>query len=297
MTEQVSVAIKAPPPSPYAPPGAPRPPRGDISRACIVLYGEPKIGKTTFASHFPGAWFVDTENGQDWLSVREPTRIESWDEFLAFCAYIQEHKPTHFSDGTPITTLVIDVVNVLYKHCFASVCAELGVEDPGEFTHGKGWSRISAEWERVFNKIRTWPYGLVLICHQRVRDFTAKASKQQKIEPDLGAAALRWCTGAADLILHAHKDTTVVFDKEGVAIGTQEARLLRAQPSSKAVAGGRMPGLPPTIPLDWNEFVKYFPGTPLANSTLADADNEARHTGNTEGIEPLGVGISSPENV
>ncbi len=248
-------------------PGAIRRPPGDLTKAMIWLHGPPKIGKTTLAAKFPGAWFWATERGQDWVEVREPTFIHSWAEFLELCAFVQETRPTHFADGTPIRVIVIDVLDILFKMCQEAVCGELGIEDPGELPHGKAWSRLTAEFERVMTKIRKWPYGLICISHSRSKEIKIKAQKVPREEPYIGAAGMRWGAGAADLILYAFTKETAVKDKVTGAITGQieEQRCLLCHPQSWALAGGRMVeqrGIPEIIPLDYNELVSYFPETP-----------------------------------
>lgn len=243
-------------------PGAPRRPTGNIGRSMVWLYGEPKIGKTTFASRFPGVWFVATEKGQDWVEVREPTLVSNWDEFLTWCAFIQEHQPTTFGDGTPIETIAIDTVDGLFRMCFDHVVNSLGVEDPGELPHGKGWTRLNAEFDRVMNKIRKWPYGLICISHVRSREVKARGRKMDRNEPNIGAAGARWCQSAADLILFAHaQEVPEINDKGEITGAITEKRVLRCWPSASTVAGGRMIGktsLPEIVPLNYDEFIKYF---------------------------------------
>lgn len=229
-------------------PGAPRKPKRDLGRSMIHIYGEPKIGKTTFAADAPGTWFIATEQGQDWVTVREPTLIHSWSQFLSFCAFVQEEKPTRFADGTPIQTFAIDRIEGLFKMCEEYVRQQLGVESLDELGHGKGWARLTNEWERVMNKIRRWPFGLIAISHARQREFKSKLTKVDRWEPDIGAAGLRWCLGAADLILYAHSLQQAELNAKGEVTGRIiERRVIRCHPSSSVIAGGRMADLLPDV--------------------------------------------------
>jgi hypothetical protein len=242
----------------------------------IWIYGEPKIGKTTFASRFPGVWFIATEKGQDWVEVREPTLVRTWDEFLELCAYIQTNKPMFFGDGAPIKTLCIDTIDGLFRMCFESVCGGLGVDDPGELPHGKGWTRLNAEFDRVMNKIRQWPYGLICISHVRSKEVKLRGVKRDRFEPNIGAAGSRWALGATDLIMYAHAiDVAEVDPTTGAVTGkiiTQ--RVLLCQPQQHAVAGGRMTDLfkiPALIPLDYDVLRAYFTGTAPSEKLITEA--------------------------
>lgn len=248
-------------------PGAPRPPSGDITKSMIWIYGEPKVGKTTFMSNWPGLWACATEKGHDWVSMREPTPITSWFEWLEFCAFIEQTKPTHFSDGKPIRSLGIDTIDNLFKFCFDQICRDLNVQDPGEIPHGGGWGRLDKEWTRVMSKVRAWPYGLVCVSHSKTREFKTRGIKTDRNEPNIGAAGMRWCVGAADIILYAHAEQKAETNSEGKVTGAIiESRSLLCQPQSYALAGGRMTrllGIPEKIPLDFKEFIKFFPDTKL----------------------------------
>jgi len=256
-------------------PGAPREPQGNISRSVLWVYGEPKIGKTTFASKFPGAWFIATERGQEWVTVREPTYIETWQAFLTLCQQIADHKPTTFQDGALIQTLILDTYDGLFKMCYDSVCVSMGVSDPGEIPHGGGWGRLDKEFSRVMSKVALWPYGLVCISHCRTREFKTKGRKTDRIEPNVGAAGTRWAQGAADLIMFCHADEEAEINDKGEVTGRiLERRRIQVHPNAAAVAGGRMAHLlPRAIDLDYDEFTKYFEGESASDDNSVTDNN------------------------
>lgn len=238
-------------------PGAIRPPKVSLNGQMLWLYGEPKIGKTTFANNFNGVWFIATEPGQDWIPTREPTIVNDWDEFLTLCEFIEDTKPTEFGDGTPINTLVIDTVDILYRMCFEAICDDLGVDDPGELPHGKGWSKLNVEFDSVMSKIRRWPYTLIVISHAKQLEFKTKGRKVDKYVPSIGAAGFRWCQGSADIILFAHSRESAEKDRNGDITGRIiEERVMLCHPQSWAMAGGRMSDkLPEILPLSHDELL------------------------------------------
>lgn len=254
-------------------PGAPRRPTPDITKCKIWLYGPPKIGKTTLAASFPGVWFLATERGQDWITVREPTYIESWNHFLQVCSAIDKARPTKFADGEPIRTIAIDTFDGLFKMCFDQVCSDMGVSDPGEIPHGGGWSKLDREISRVMSKVAMWPYGHIWISHERSKEVKAKGRKYDRAEPNVGAAGARWCNQAADLILHATMDEIVVKDSKGQPTGEiREQRILELHPSTSAVAGGRMADrLPPVIDLSYDALMREFAASPASAENVRPA--------------------------
>ena len=56
--------------------GAFRPPR-------TILYGAPKVGKSTFGSEADNPIFVTTEDGVANIAVDQTSMARTWDEFVA----------------------------------------------------------------------------------------------------------------------------------------------------------------------------------------------------------------------
>jgi hypothetical protein len=171
-----------------------------------------------------------------------------------------DNRPTRFGDDQPIHTIVIDTVDLLFRMCTEYTCHQLGIEDPSELDHGKAWGRLNSEWVRVMSKVISWPYTVVCISHAKEREFKTRATKTNRMEPDIGAAGMRFLNGAADLILYAHMQETAVLNEDGAATGEiVDNRMMMCHPSSRALAGGRMAHmLPPVLPLDYKELTSHF---------------------------------------
>ncbi len=76
-----------------------------------LIYGQPKVGKTTLASHFPGAVFLPTEDGQKHVEVYKFDLVTTWEEVLQVCSLLSQKDKHNFS------TLVIDIADRFYKYC------------------------------------------------------------------------------------------------------------------------------------------------------------------------------------
>ena len=88
----------------------------------VTIYGAPKIGKSTFASQFPGALFAATEPGLNHLNVYQ-IPINGWKDFLSLGAALA-------SDPLQVETLVVDTVDILYLQCQSAVCDKAEVQHP-----------------------------------------------------------------------------------------------------------------------------------------------------------------------
>jgi hypothetical protein len=247
----------------------------------LWVYGEPKIGKTTWVNSLGGVWFVATEKGQEFVGSREPTYITSWKEFREFVEWIATAKPVKFSDGTDIKWLSIDVVDDLHKMCTEFVCKSLSVEDPGELDHGKGWARLRTEWYNVMNVVRRLPYGLVCLSHEKTVTIKAKGQQTSRVEPQIGASGYSWCRGLADLIVRMHAVDVPEKDSKGNVTGKiRTVRALRLHPDSSMVAGGRMseflpPVLATSMPNPSASLITVLAKKDASQSAVSDAVSDA----------------------
>lgn len=255
-------------------PGAKRKPRLDITKAKILLYGPPKIGKSTFASQFPGAWFLATEEGLDWLECHPPTTISSWDDFLSICAYIEEERPEVFGDGTPIRTIVLDTGELLFKMCHDHMLEVLGVGSMSDLEWGKGWSSLSDEFQRVMTKISRWPYGFIFICHSKEQEIKSKARSIDRIQPAIMTTGLKIIHTLCDIILYAYMDEVPErnVDTGELTGAIKQERVLQCHPKNNLIAGDRTGRLPEQIPLAYSELIRYFPDTDALTEEVSHED-------------------------
>ncbi len=222
-------------------PGAPRPVTASLAGKMIWLYGEPKIGKTTFASELGNCWFVATEKGQEFVSVREPTFVDSWKSFRSFVEWLYKTRPKEFGDGTKIEWICVDIIDTLFRYCTTEVSKGLGVEDPGELPHGKGWSRLRTEFHAVMNALRSLPYGLICLSHEKKVEATIRNVKAARMQPAVGMAGFDWLLGGSDLIMRAYAADVPEKDAEGKVTGRFiNKRIMVLHPNAGMVAGGRM---------------------------------------------------------
>lgn len=206
-------------------------------KAHVLLYGPPKIGKSTTAAQFnpDHTLFIPTEPGLSALSVYSvPTT--SWEQFRSVGAELA-------AGDHPFQTVVIDTVDVLYKLCSDAVLERLGVEHASDSPYGKGWAAIADEWQLRVSKLASLGLGVWFISHSVDERIEKRVGTITKTVPTLKGKGRDFITGFVDYILLAESEQT----QEG------ERRVLRTRPAENYEAGGRtMPGkpLPDPLPLD-----------------------------------------------
>ena len=224
-------------------------PSADLSTKKILLYGPPKIGKSTFASRFPGALFFECEPGLGELEVfKVPTY--TWPDFLSACKLVA-------AGNHPFKTIVIDTCDNAFKFCSDHVCAQHNIEYEGDLDHGKGWAFVKGEWHRVLTRLASLPYGLVLISHAVDKQMKTRTDEYTKTQPSLPDRARSVVLGLVDIILYC--DTVTRKGKDGALVID---RVVRTKPNPAYEAGDRTGRLPELLPLDFEAFQKAFNGTP-----------------------------------
>lgn len=148
----------------------------------ILMFGEKKIGKSSLASMFDGAYFFAAEPGHKALSVYK-SDIHDWKTFKA--AVRAWRKDTRFK------TAIVDTVDLLFKMCEDHVCRELGVDHVSEADWGKGWSALRTEFEKTMRDLMSAPNkGTVLISHSTEREVKKRSGeKYHRIQPTMPGTA------------------------------------------------------------------------------------------------------------
>jgi hypothetical protein len=212
-----------------------------LDKQVILIYGRAKIGKSTLCSKFENALFLATEPGLNKLEVYS-ILINSWEKFLEACREIAEGKHA-------FKTIVVDTVDNLVILCADYICRQHNINHAADLPHGKGWHFVTSELTRAITKLSLLPYGLIMTSHCDMEEIETKTKKYNRWTISVSGKNRGVFLNMADIILFVDSE----MDKDG-----NERRLIRTKPSLYWEAGDRNNLLPETIPLSYNELVKYF---------------------------------------
>ena len=208
------------------------PPSLSFAGAKVLLYGQPKVGKTTLAAGLADdVLILACEPGLGGLSAYS-VEIDSWDTFRKVGAELSE------SDKHSI--IAIDTADELYRMCADSVCQQLGVAHLADAEWGKGWQMARDEFRLRVGKMAGLGRGVWFISHSMETDIRTRVGTRTRIVPTLDKRAFSFLEGFCDLILYAE----VVHTPEG-----EEERVLRTAPAEEYIAGGRV-SVPDPLPLN-----------------------------------------------
>lgn len=208
-----------------------------LSQIRLLIYGAPKIGKTTLLSGFPNVLLLATEKRYKHLKVY-PIDIKSWEDFKQAVKLILKGKHE-------FKTIGIDTADILFKLCRQYVCDELNIDHESEETWGKGYDAIQTEFERELNKLFLTDYGIIITAHTREVEVTNRAGRFNKIVASLPNQARKIILPKVGVIGYMKLKTVKL--KDG---GYKEKRIISFDSSEFEEAGDGEGKLP-------NEIIAY----------------------------------------
>ena len=234
----------------------------DLRGYSVLFYGEPKSGKTTVSSQFPGALLCAFEKGYLALPGVFAQPINSWGDFRKVINQLKNPEV-----AAKFQTIVVDTGDIAYDYCSKYICSrestvEKAYDNLGDIPYGKGYAMAQTEYDEQFRKILQMNYGLVIISHDKDKTFKDETGKEyNKIIPTLDARAALVCERTCDLIGYVR-----IVETEN---GLQSRLFLRGTP--RYVAGSRFKYTPDSIEFSYDALV----------NCIADAIEKeaATHTG------------------
>ena len=223
-------------------------------KACA--YGPEGVGKTTFASKWPDAVFIDIEDGSGHYDVARMPKPGTWNELLdeiTWCSFSDE-----------VGTVIIDTADAAEALCIQHVCDEhnwKSVEDAG---YGKGYTHLAEEFRKLLDAldgcVANGKHVLVL-AHAQIKKFEqpdemgAYDRWELKLQKKCSPLLKEWC----DLLLFANFKTDMEKDKNGNYHATGgKRRVMYASHTAAYDAKNRL-GLPDEMPFEFSAVEDKVP--------------------------------------
>ena len=220
-----------------------------------TIYGPEGIGKSTLASRFPDAVFIDFEHGTDSMDVARfdtPADYTLLMDLLYSIAQEDVCKTVIFDTADRLEQIIIN--HVCNKHQIRSI------EDAG---YGKGYTYLAEAWLELLklcDKIIDSGKNIVFVAHAQMRKFEqpdemgAYDRWELKLSKKTAPLLKEW----SDILLFCNYKTNVVTDektKSKKAIGGK--RVMYANHSPVYDAKNRF-GLPDMMEMDFEEISSIF---------------------------------------
>ena len=234
----------------------------DLRGYSVMFCGEPKSGKTTISSKFPGALVLAFEKGYNAIAGIMAKPMNSWGDLKKVLTELKDPEVKEI-----FQTIVIDTADIAYGYCEKYICsresdAKNNYEQISDLPFGKGYKLAQQEFDEALRKILQMDYGLVLISHAVDKTFKDESGVEyNQIIPTLDNKARLVCERTCDIIGYSRQIQT--------EDGLQTKLFMRGTP--RFVAGSRFRFTPDYIDFNYESLV---------NAISEAIDKEAAAAGN-----------------
>ena len=208
-----------------------------IDPSVLILYGPPKVGKTTVLEQLPGALIIDTEMGSRHISglVAE---IGNLTEFSQIYREVKALKYNHYP------FIALDTLDNLVNWIEADVCRLNNVSSVADMPFGAGYDAVRTRTITTIRRFREVTSRLVLIGHRK-RTLIGEKSVEVKVDMlDLTGKLKNMLMAEADAIGYVHRSPA---DSTKLMVSFVASEDLEAGSRSKHLAGK-------VIEFDWSKI-------------------------------------------
>ena len=229
----------------------------DLTGYSLLLFGEPKSGKTTTASKFPNSLLLAFELGYNALPGVMAKPMKNWRDMKTTLRELDDEAVKN-----RFKNIVIDTADLAYDAAKKYVCDQNDVNDISDLAYGKGYNMVMKEFDEAIRAILRMGYGCILISHATDKTFKdAQGNEFNQIVPTIDNKGRLVCERTCDIIGYSR-----TIETEN---GKQTKLFLRSTP--RFVAGSRFKYMPDHIDFSYENLV---------NALHEAIDKEAAEYGN-----------------
>ena len=132
-----------------------------INPGTLLLYGAPKVGKTSMLSSLDDCLIIDTEKGGRMLEgyIQE---VNSRDELIQVLIDIKESKDVKYK------YIAIDTIDKIAEWAERRVCEEEAVSSIADLAFGKGYGLVREKVSKTVSAFKEVAEHLIIIGHRKV---------------------------------------------------------------------------------------------------------------------------------
>ena len=183
-----------------------------INPRTLLLFGPPKVGKTTVLSQLDGCMTIDTEEGSHLLSGHFH-EVNSKEELLEFYqAATEGHKFQYFA---------LDTIDKLVEWTEKGVCREYSVEHLQDLPYGRGFGLVRDKVMNNIKKLLTLVPRVIIVGHRKVAsmiDVNAIEPETLDISGKLRSMIMAHCDAVGYMFRDEETDDLMVSFKGGKAL-------------------------------------------------------------------------------
>ena len=132
-----------------------------INPSSLLLYGAPKVGKTSMLSSLDDCLIIDTEKGARMIEgyIQE---VNSRDELINTLIDIKDSKDVSYK------YIAIDTIDKVAEWAERRVCEEEGVKSIADLAFGKGYGLVREKVTKTVSAFKEVAEHLIIIGHRKV---------------------------------------------------------------------------------------------------------------------------------
>jgi len=134
----------------------------DLKGKFLLIYGQPKTGKSTFGSQLPRSLFLNFEQGTNALAGIRSVPILRWGDFKKVLTQLKKPQAREMYDS-----IVVDTASIAWQLCEKYVCQREGVDSIRDIPWGQGWGMLRNEFSECWREITLLGFGILFIAHSK----------------------------------------------------------------------------------------------------------------------------------
>lgn len=209
----------------------------------ILLYGEPKVGKTTFLSKIPKTLILSFEPGTNALNNVYAQPIQTWADFKLALSQLRLPELQEKFD-----IIGIDTADVAYDLCVKFICNQNNVAQIGDIPYGQGYDMAKKEFASAFNDLAFLGYGMVFISHSTEQKLkNEKGEEFTRLAPAMPTRAYNIVNKLVDIIGYIR---TITLED-----GTQNTKIF-LRGNDRFWAGSRYKYIEPVVDFSYEKVTE-----------------------------------------
>ena len=163
----------------------------------VLLYGAPKVGKTTVLTQLEDCLLIDTEHGADMLNAFVHN-VNSREELIEFYKTAGE--------GHDYKYFALDTIDKVVEWTEKSVCQEHGVDDLSALPFGKGWFEVRTKVMNNIKMLQKLVDNVIIIGHRKIASAVENSTAVDPESLDLSGKLKNQIMSACDAIGYMFRD-------------------------------------------------------------------------------------------
>ena len=238
----------------------------DLKGKFLLIYGQPKTGKSTFGSQLPRSLFLNFEQGTNALAGIRSVPILRWGDFKKVLSQLRKPQAREMYDS-----IVVDTASIAWQLCEKYICQREGVDSIRDIPWGQGWGMLRNEFSECWREITLLGFGILFIAHSKDKPTEMRDEEGNEITavaPDLPNQCYTIINSIVDIIGYLQ----VQMNNDGTS-----ERFLYTRSTPTVFAGSRYQYLAPKIKFGYNELVDAI-GDAIDKAVELDGAEVTDHT-------------------